>query len=65
MDIENQKTEPKRTERNLKNMHRLEPLTNWKLHTIITTMLRNTAAGRAAVGLVNTSDSETVTVLNP
>ena len=65
MDIENQKTEPKRTERNLKNMHRLEPLTNWKLHTIITTMLRNTIASKAAAGPVNTFNSETVTVLNP
>jgi len=46
-------------------MYRLEPLTNRKLYTAITTMLRNTAAGRAAVGPINTSNSKTVTVLNP
>jgi len=56
--------EPKRTEWNLKNMYRLEPLTNWKLYTAITIMLRNIAAGRAATGLVNTSDGKTVIVLN-
>jgi len=30
-----------------------------------TTMLRNTAAGKAAAGPANTSDGETITVLNP
>jgi len=28
-------------------------------------MLRNTAVGRATIGLVNTFNGETVTVLNP
>jgi len=57
--------EPKRIERNLKNTYRLEPLTNWKLYTAITTMLRNTVAGRAAAGPANTSNGEMVTVSNP
>ena len=42
-------------------MHRPEPLTNWKLHTI---MPRNIVAGRAAVGPANTFNGEMVTVLN-
>jgi len=46
-------------------MYRLEPLTNRKLHTAIITILRNTVAGRAAIGLINTSDGKMVTVLNP
>jgi len=46
-------------------MYRLEPLMNWKLYTAIITILRNIVAGRAAIGLINTSDGETVTVLNP
>ena len=46
-------------------MYRLKPLTNRKLYTIIIIMLRNTAAGKVAVGLVNTFNSETVTVSNP
>jgi len=46
-------------------MHKLEPLKNRKLHTAITTMLRNTAVGKAATRLANTSNSEIVTVLNP
>ena len=53
-----------RIERNLKNTYRPEPLTNRKLYTAITTMLRNTVAGKAAVGPINTSNSKTVTVLN-
>jgi len=38
---------------------------NQKLHTAIITMLRNTIAGRAAAGPVNTFNGETVTILNP
>ena len=57
--------EPKRIKRNLKNMYRLEPLTNRKLYTAIIIILRNTVAGRAAIGPVNTFDGKIVTVLNP
>jgi len=57
--------EPKRTERNLKNIYRLEPLMNRKLYTAITTMLKNTIAGRITTGPANTSDGEMITVLNP
>jgi len=46
-------------------MHRLEPLTNRKLHIAITTILKNTIVGRAATGPINTSNNETITVLNP
>ena len=46
-------------------MYRLKPLTNQKLYTAITIILRNTVAGRAAAGFVNTSNSETVIILNP
>jgi len=46
-------------------MYRLELLMNQKLHTTITTMLRNTVAGRAVTGPVNTFNGEIVTVLNP
>jgi len=56
--------EPKRIERNFKNTYRLEPLTNQKLHTAITIILRNIMAGRAATGLINTFNNKTVTVLN-
>jgi len=56
---------PKRIEWNLKNTYRLEPLKTRKLHTAITIILRNTVAGRAAIGPANISDGETVTVLNP
>ena len=45
-------------------MYKPELLTNWKLYTAIITMPRNTVAGRAATGLVNTSNGETITVLN-
>ena len=65
MDIKIQKMESKRIEQNLKNTYRPEPLTNQKLHTAITTMLRNTVAGKAAAGPANTSNNETVTVSNP
>jgi len=57
--------EPKRIERNFKNTYRLEPLTNRKLYIAIITILRNTMAGKAAAGLVNIFNSETVTILNP
>jgi len=47
-------------------MHRLEPLQNliksYPNNRI--TMLRTIAAGKAAVGPLNTSDSKTVTNLN-
>ena len=65
MDIKNQKTEPKKTKWNFKNMYKLEPLTNRKLHTAIITMLRNIVVGRAATKLTNTSNNKIVTVLNP
>ena len=65
MDIKTQKIEFKRTEWNLKNIYRLESLTNRKLHTTITIMLKNTVAGKAAIGPVNTFNSEMVTILNP
>jgi len=45
-------------------MYRLEPLTNRKLHTTITIILRNIVAGRAATGFINTFNNKTVTVLN-
>ena len=57
--------EPKRIEWNPKNTYRLEPLKNQKLHTALTTMLRNIIIGKAAAGLANTSNSEIVTVLTP
>jgi len=57
--------EPKRTEWNLKNMYRLKPLTNQKLHTAIIIILRNTIAGKAAARPINTSNGEIVTILNP
>jgi len=57
--------EPKRIERNPKNMYRLEPLTNWKLYITITIMLKNTIAGRTVAGPANTSNGKTITVLNP
>ena len=41
------------------------PLKNRKLLNVTTTMLRNTAASKAAIGPLNTSDKEIVTVLNP
>jgi len=65
MNIKNQKTEPKRIEWNLKNMHKLEPLMNRKLYTAITTILKNTVVSRATAGPINTFNSKTVTVLNP
>ena len=37
---------------------------NRKLYTAITTILRNTIVGRTAIGPANTSNSETVTILN-
>ena len=40
-------------------MHRLE------LPNTLTTMLRNIAAGKAAVGPLNTSNSKTITILTP
>jgi len=46
-------------------MHRLEPLNYRKLYTIITTILKNTIAGKAIIGPINTFNSEIVTVLNP
>jgi len=46
-------------------MYRPEPLMNQKLYTAIIIILRNTIASRAAIGPVNISNSETVTVLNP
>jgi len=45
-------------------MYRLEPLTNWKLHIVITTMLKNTTAGKAVIRPVNTSNGEIITILN-
>ena len=45
-------------------MHRLELLINWKLHTTITIILKNTVTDKATIGLVNTFNSETVTILN-
>ena len=56
--------EPKRIEQNFKNIYRLEPLINRKLYIAIIIILRNTAAGRATIVLVNTSNGEIVTVLN-
>jgi hypothetical protein len=38
---------------------------HWKLPNTPTTILRNIAAGKAAVGPLNTSNSETATDLNP
>jgi len=46
-------------------MYRLEPLMNWKLYTAITIMLKNTIAGRAAIGPANIFNGETITVSNP
>jgi len=46
-------------------MYRPKLLINRKLHTAITTMLRNTVASKAAAGPANTSNGETVTVSNP
>jgi hypothetical protein len=49
-------------------MYRLESLKinkHRKLPNTPTTILRNTAAGKAAVGPLNTSNSETATNLNP
>jgi len=45
-------------------MYRLKPLTNQKLHTAITIILRNTVAGKAIIGLVNTFDNKIIIVLN-
>jgi len=47
-----------------KNMYRLKPLNYQKLHTIITIILRNTIASKAIIGLINTFNSKTVTILN-
>jgi len=38
---------------------------NWKLYTAITTIPKNIIAGRTATGPANTSNSETITILNP
>ena len=46
-------------------MYRPEPLTNRKLYTTIIIILKNTVAGRAAIGPINTSDGDIVTILNP
>jgi len=49
-------------------MYRLESLKinkHRKLPNTPTTILRNIAAGKAAVGPLNTSDSEIATDLNP
>jgi hypothetical protein len=49
-------------------MYKLEPLKinkHRKLPNTPTTMLRNTAAGKAAVGPLNTSNSKIATDLNP
>jgi len=57
--------EPKRIERNFKNMYRLKPLKNQKLYTALIIMLRNTITSKTAIGPINTSNSETVAVLKP
>jgi len=46
-------------------MYKLEPLKNWKLYTTIFIILRNTITSKATLGLINASNSEIVTVLNP
>jgi len=46
-------------------MYKLKPLTNQKLHTTITIILRNTVVGRANAGPINTFNSKIVTILNP
>jgi len=57
--------EPKKIGWNPKNTYRLEPLTNQKLYTAITIILKNIIAGKAAARPINTFNSKTVTVLNP
>jgi len=46
-------------------MYRLKSLTNQKLYTAIITILKNTVAGKAAAGPINTFNGGTVTILNP
>jgi len=56
--------EPKKIKRNFKNIYRLKPLINRKLHTAITIILRNIMAGRTAIGPVNTSNNKMIIILN-
>jgi len=57
--------ESKRIKWNFKNIYRPKPLTNRKLYTTITIILRNTIAGKTAIEPVNTFNSKIITILNP